>query len=34
VGLGQGCGEVIADPSGILLGQSELTLKLTGIPLG
>ena len=33
MGLGQGCGEVIADPSEIVLGQSELTSELAGIPL-
>ena len=34
VGLGQGCGEVVAGPSEILLDQSDLTTELAGIPLG
>ena len=32
--LGQGCGEVVAGPSEILLDQSNLTSELAGIPLG
>ena len=31
--LGQGCGEVVADPSEILLGQSDLTSEQAGLPL-
>jgi hypothetical protein len=34
VGLGHGCGEVVAGPSEILLDQSDLTSELAGIPLG
>ena len=34
MGLGQGCVEVVAGPSEILLDQSELTSELAGIPLG
>ena len=34
VGLGQGCDEVVAGPSEILLDQSDLTSELAGIPLG
>ena len=34
MGLGPGCGEVVAGPSEILLGQSDLTSELVGIPLG
>ncbi len=34
VGLGHGCGEVVAGPSKILLDQSDLTSELAGIPLG
>ena len=34
MGLGQGCGEVVAGPSEILLDQSDLTSELAGIPLG
>jgi len=34
VGLGQGCGEVVAGPSEFLLDQSDLTTELAGIPLG
>jgi hypothetical protein len=30
VGLSQRCGEVVADPSEILLDQSELISKLVG----
>jgi hypothetical protein len=33
-GLGQGCGEVVASPSEILLDQSDLTSELAGIALG
>ena len=33
VGLGQGCGEVVAGPSEILLDQSDLTSELAGILL-
>ena len=32
--LGQGCGEVVAGPSEILLDQSDLTSELAGIPPG
>ena len=34
MGLGHGCGEVVAGPSEILLDQSDLTSELAGIPLG
>ena len=34
VGLGHGCGEVVAGPSEILLDQSDLTAELAGIKLG
>ena len=34
MGLGHGCGEVVAGPREILLGQSDLTSELAGIPLG
>ena len=34
LGLGQGCGKVVAVPSEILLCQSDLTSELAGIPLG
>ena len=33
VGLGQGCGEIVADPSEILPGQSDLTSEQAGILL-
>jgi hypothetical protein len=32
--LDQGCGEVDADPSEILLDKSDLTSEQAGIPLG
>jgi len=34
VDLGQGCDEVVAGPSEILLDQSDLISELAGIPLG
>ena len=34
MGLGQGCGEVVAGPSEILLDQSNLTSELASILLG
>ncbi len=34
VGLGHGCGEVVAGQSEILLNQSDLTSELVGISLG
>jgi len=34
VGLDQGCSEVVAGPSEILLGQSDLISEQAGIPRG